>query len=67
MTNVVNLRMARKRKARAEKEQAAGENRALHGQIEGRESCATGCRPKNPPPSSKATGCERAGRDESRP
>ena len=31
MTNVVNLRMARKRKARAEKEQAAGENRALHG------------------------------------
>ena len=31
MTNVVNLRMARKRKARAQKEQAAGENRALHG------------------------------------
>ena len=31
MSNVVNLRMARKRKARAEKEQAAGENRALHG------------------------------------
>ena len=31
MTNVVNLRMARKQKARAEKEQAASENRALHG------------------------------------
>ena len=31
MTNVVNLRMARKRKARAEKEQAADESRALHG------------------------------------
>lgn len=31
MTNVVNLRMARKRKARTEKEQVAGESRALHG------------------------------------
>ncbi|MDQ2634589.1 MAG: DUF4169 family protein [Pseudomonadota bacterium] len=31
MTNLVNLRMARKRKARDEKEQAASENRALHG------------------------------------
>jgi hypothetical protein len=31
MSNVVNLRMARKRKARADKEQAASENRALHG------------------------------------
>jgi hypothetical protein len=31
VTNVVNLRMARKRKARAQKEQAASENRALHG------------------------------------
>ena len=31
MPNVVNLRMARKRKARAQKEQAASENRALHG------------------------------------
>ena len=31
MTNVVNLRMARKQKARSEKEQAASENRALHG------------------------------------
>lgn len=31
MTNVVNLRMARKRKARLEKEQAASESRALHG------------------------------------
>ena len=31
MSTVVNLRTARKRKARANKEQAAGENRALHG------------------------------------
>lgn len=31
MTNVVNLRMARKRKARAEKEQVASESRAVHG------------------------------------
>lgn len=31
MGDVVNLRMARKRKARAGKEQAASENRALHG------------------------------------
>ena len=31
MSNVVNLRMARKRKARGEKEQAAAESRALHG------------------------------------
>lgn len=31
MSNVVNLRMARKRKARADSEQAAAENRALHG------------------------------------
>jgi len=31
MSNVVNLRMARKRKARAGKEQAAVESRALHG------------------------------------
>jgi hypothetical protein len=31
VTNVVNLRMARKQKARSEKEQAASENRALHG------------------------------------
>jgi hypothetical protein len=31
VTNVVNLRMARKRKARAEKEQLASENRAVHG------------------------------------
>lgn len=31
MSNVVNLRMARKRKAREEREHAAGENRALHG------------------------------------
>ena len=31
MSIVVNLRTARKRKARADKEQAAGENRALHG------------------------------------
>ena len=31
MSDVVNLRIARKRKARAEKEQAAGESRALHG------------------------------------
>jgi hypothetical protein len=31
VTNVVNLRTARKRKARSEKEQAASENRAMHG------------------------------------
>lgn len=31
MSSVINLRIARKRKARAEKEQTAGENRALHG------------------------------------
>lgn len=31
MTNVVNLRMARKRKMRAQKEQATSENRASHG------------------------------------
>lgn len=31
MSNVVNLRMARKRKARAAKEQAAVESRALYG------------------------------------
>lgn len=31
MSTLVNLRIARKRKARAEKEQAASENRALHG------------------------------------
>ena len=31
MAEVVNLRMARKQKARAGKEQTASENRALHG------------------------------------
>lgn len=31
MSNVVNLRLARKRKERAEKETAAAENRVLHG------------------------------------
>ncbi len=31
MSNVVNLRLARKRKERAEKEAVATENRALHG------------------------------------
>jgi hypothetical protein len=31
MSNVVNLRMARKRKVRADKEHAASESRALHG------------------------------------
>lgn len=31
MGEVVNLRMARKRSVRAEKERAASENRALHG------------------------------------
>ena len=31
MSNVVNLRMARKRKTRADNDKAAGENRALHG------------------------------------
>ena len=31
MGDVVNLRMARKRSARAEKERVAAENRALHG------------------------------------
>lgn len=31
MAEVVNLRMVRKQKARAEREQVASENRALHG------------------------------------
>ncbi len=31
MSSVVNLRLARKRKARAENERTASENRALHG------------------------------------
>ena len=31
MAEIVNLRQARKRKARAEKEHVAGQNRALHG------------------------------------
>ena len=31
MGEIVNLRQARKQKARAEKETRAGENRALHG------------------------------------
>jgi len=31
MGDVVNLRQARKQKARVEKERAAGQNRALHG------------------------------------
>ena len=31
MGDVVNLRQARKQKARSEKERLAGENRALHG------------------------------------
>jgi hypothetical protein len=31
MSNVVNLRMVRKRKVRAQKEQAASESRVLHG------------------------------------
>ena len=31
MSDIVNLRMVRKRKARADKEQLASENRALHG------------------------------------
>jgi hypothetical protein len=31
MSSVVNLRLARKRKERAEKEAVAAENRALHG------------------------------------
>jgi len=31
LSEVVNLRLARKRKARADKEQAALENRAIHG------------------------------------
>ena len=31
MADIVNLRQARKRKARADKERVAGQNRALHG------------------------------------
>lgn len=31
MAEIVNLRMARKQKARAERERAAASNRALHG------------------------------------
>ena len=38
MSSVVNLRLARKRKARAEKEQAASENRALHGRSKAEKS-----------------------------
>ena len=35
MADVVNLRQARKRKERADKEQAAAENRAKHGRTNG--------------------------------
>lgn len=35
MGEVVNLRMARKQKARAERERTASENRALHGRTKG--------------------------------
>lgn len=35
MGDVVNLRLARKRKARTEKEQAAERNRAVHGRTKG--------------------------------
>ncbi len=38
MSAVVNLRLARKRKARAGKEQAASENRALHGRSKAEKS-----------------------------
>jgi hypothetical protein len=38
MSSVVNLRLARKRKTRAEKEQAASENRALHGRSKAEKS-----------------------------
>ncbi len=38
MSSVVNLRLARKRKARAGKEQAASENRALHGRSKAEKS-----------------------------
>ncbi|TGV64514.1 DUF4169 family protein, partial [Mesorhizobium sp. M00.F.Ca.ET.158.01.1.1] len=31
MAEIVNLRQFRKQKARADREQAAGQNRALHG------------------------------------
>lgn len=31
MADIVNLRQARKQKARADKERVAGQNRALHG------------------------------------
>ena len=38
MSSVVNLRLARKRKARAGKEQTASENRALHGRTKAEKS-----------------------------
>ena len=38
MGDVVNLRQARKQKARAEKERQAGENRALHGRSKAEKS-----------------------------
>ena len=47
---VVNLRMARKRKARADKERQAGENRAVHGRSKA-EKLRDRRRLKSPPPS----------------
>lgn len=38
MGEIVNLRMARKRKVRVEKEQVAQENRLLHGRTKGERS-----------------------------
>jgi hypothetical protein len=35
MTQIVNLRQARKRKLRADKDQQAAENRAKHGRTKG--------------------------------
>lgn len=42
MGEIVNLRMARKRKARAQGEKAAGENRLLHGRSKAERSATKG-------------------------
>ncbi len=44
MGEVVNLRLARKRKARAEHDAAAAANRALHGRSKGEKTAAKATR-----------------------
>jgi Domain of unknown function (DUF4169) len=48
MADLINLRQARKDKARAEKEAAAKANRAAHGRTKA-EKKLTGAKPKRPP------------------